>query len=223
MWKASRWSKRVRYVLVVDVRGGGGGGRVTVLNSANSVNARTLRIVRRRPSLCRPCTLATGGQIRLLVTRTEGFRPRIIIVTGRTGCTRLGRTLDSLPVGICTNASTVYRVIRTKPVSVILATVIKCTKLGPAVGTVHTHGTVTLTGGRALIITNRLVGRLTRRCHAPVLPMSSRRSTIFRYLTKRMNGPVRGIVLATSNNPFHACALRRLGAIAGARTLGRPG
>lgn len=200
-----------------------GGGRVTVLNSANSVNARTLRIVRRRPRLCRMCTLATGGGMSVLVTRTQGFRPRTIIVTGRRGCSRLGRTLESLPVGMCTNARTLYRVMRSKPVSVILATVIKCTKLGPAVGTVHTHGTVTLTGGRALIMTKRLVGMLTRRCHAPVLPMSSRRSTIFRYLSNRIKGPIRGMVLATSNNPFHACALRRLRAIAGIRTLGRPG
>lgn len=192
-----------------------------MLNSAKSVNARTLRMVRRRPSLCRMCTLATGGGISLLTRRTHGFRPRIIIVTGRSGCKVLGRTLTSLPVGICTKTRTLYRIMRTRPVSVMLATVINCTNLGPAVGTVGTQGAVTLTGGRALIITNRLVATLTDRCRAPVLPMSSRRSTVFRYL--RVGGPIRGIVLATSKNPFHAFAVRRLRAIAGRRTLGRPG
>lgn len=194
-----------------------------MLNSANSVNARTLRIVRRRPSRCRTCMLATGGHMRRLVTRTHEFGPRTIMVTGRSGCARLGRTLTSLPVGMCTNTSTLYRVIARGPVSVMLATVIKCTKLGPAVGTVQTHGPVTLTGGRALIITKRLVGGLTHFDNIPVLPISSRRSTIFRYLTNRVNGRVRGIVLATSKNPFHAYAVRRLAAIAGTRTLGRPG
>lgn len=201
--------------------GGVVGGRVTVLNSANSVNARTLRMVRRRPSLCRICTLATGGEISLLMRRTHGFVPRTMIVTGRRGCLRLGRTLDSLPIGMCTKTSTLSRVIRSRPVSVMLTSVMKCTKLHPAVGTVGTNGTVTLTGGRALIMTKRLVGTLTGRCRVPMLPISSRRSTVFRYL--RVGGQLRGIVLATSKKPFHACAVRRLRAIAGTRTLGRPG
>lgn len=71
-----------------------------MLNSANSVKARTLRMIDRRPSLFRMCTLATGGRISLLVGRTHGCVPRIIMVTGRRGCPRLGRTLRSLPVGM---------------------------------------------------------------------------------------------------------------------------
>ncbi len=193
-----------------------------MLNSANSVNARTLRIVRRRPSLCRTCILATGGHIRSLVRRTQHFRPRTIIVTGGRGCTYLHSTLTSLPIGICTNTSTLYRVIRRRTISVILATVINFSNLRPAVDTVGTKGVVTLTGGRALIITKRLVGNLTGSRRITVLPISSRRSTVFRYLAKRID-PVRGVVLATSKNPFHAFASRRLTAIAGTRTLGRPG
>lgn len=200
-----------------------GGRRVYVLNSAKDVNARTLSIVRRRDSLCRMCYLATGGEIGRLTRRTRGFRPTTMIITGRTRCSRLGGLLDSRPsVGICTNTRTLYSVIRTRPVSVILTSVMNFSNLRPAVRTVGTHGGVYLTGGRALIITNRLVYGLTRRCRIPVLPISDRRDTVFRDLINRNSGRMRGLLLAYSNNPFHGFARRRLRGIATTSTLGRP-
>ncbi len=191
-----------------------------VLNSAKSVKARTLRITEH--SKCRIATLTTNKGVSLLRGRTHRFGIGTITIFGRGGTTRLGVGLGSASVGILDNTSNIYALTRVS-YSVILGSVINVTKLHPALTTVDTNRSVTLTGGRALIANNSVMGHTTGRGNIGVLPISDRRSTVFRSLRNTPSNSLGGVLLATSNNPFLNGATGSLRGIAMGSTLGRPG
>lgn len=131
--------------------------------------------------------------------------------------------MGSLSIGMMDNVSKLLRMTERPRSRVLIATVIKVVKVLPAVRTVGTKGSVTLTGGRALIATKRVVVPLTGRGKISVLPISDRRDTVFRSLRKKRRGTLRGVLLATSNKPFEKGGLRSLTGVRMRSTLGRPG
>lgn len=131
--------------------------------------------------------------------------------------------IRSLSMGVMDRVNNLVRLTEVRRSSVLIATVMKVVKVEPAVRTVLTNGSVTLTGGRALMATKRLVVPLTGRFNIRVLPMSDRRDTVFRTLRKRGERRVRGLLVATSNNPFHKGGATSLRGIALRSALGRPG
>lgn len=207
------------FLLVVEWGAVGG---LSLLNSANSVNARSLSIYHVRN--CGIGYLATGSDMSGVRTRVHRFGPRLIYVVSSSTTRRLGAGITSLSIGIISNVRNLVRYTICSNTSAILGSIINVVNLRPALRTVGTGGAVTLTGGRALITNNRLIAGLTGRGNISVLPISDRRSTVFRTVRNDPHGrTVGGVVLATSNKPFFNGGLSRLRGIATTSTLGRPG
>lgn len=192
------------------------------MNSANSVKARDLSITHGHK--CHIETLSTFSGIGGVRRRVHRFGPSITTLISRSTTGSLGIHMTSADAGVLSNSRKIYRYTTCSGSSAMLGSIINVTKLRPALATVGTRGGLTLTGGRALITNNELIVSATTERGMSVLPISSRRSTVFRTLRKGPSGEtLGGVVLATSNNPFFNGATRRLRGIAIGSTLGRPG
>ena len=107
-------------------------------------------------------------------------------------------------------------------VDIVVAAMVGYAGLRPTIEAIRAGKTIALANKETLVVAGELIGELSARHHAPILPVDSEHSAIFQSLVGEDPASVEKLLLTASGGPFLHHSLEQLRSVTAAEALKHP-
>ena len=175
---------------------------IAILGATGSIGTQTLDVVRQHPDLFEVDLLTAGSNAELLIEEAREFDPSAVVICNESKFDEVREALRDTDVKVFTGVQSMCDLVAAEAVDIVVAAMVGFSGLRPTVAALKAGKTVALANKETLVAAGSIVMDLSRRCHAPILPVDSEHSAIFQCLLAAGANKVSRIHLTASGGPF---------------------
>ena len=175
---------------------------IAILGATGSIGTQTLDVVRQHPDLFEVELLTAGSNAALLVAEAREFNPAAVVICNESRYDEVAEALRDTDVKVFTGTQSMCDLVAAEAVDIVVAAMVGFSGLRPTVAALKAGKTVALANKETLVAAGPIVMDLSRRCHAPILPVDSEPSAIFQCLLAAGSNKVKTLHLTASGGPF---------------------
>ena len=175
---------------------------IAILGSTGSIGTQTLDVVAQHPDRFEVDLLTAGSNAALLVEQARRFDPSAVVIFNEAKYDEVAEALRDTDVKVFTGCASACDLVAAEPVDIVVAAMVGFSGLRPTMAALKAGKAVALANKETLVAAGSLVMDLSRRYHAPILPVDSEHSAIFQCLLGAGENRVAKIHLTASGGPF---------------------
>ena len=175
---------------------------IAILGATGSIGTQTLDVVRQHPDLFEVELLTAGSNAELLIRQAREFDPAAVVICNSDKYDEVAEGLRDTDVKVFTGTQSMCDLVAAEAVDIVVAAMVGFSGLRPTVAALRAGKAVALANKETLVAAGSLVMDLSRKHHAPILPVDSEHSAIFQCLLAAGENPVEKIHLTASGGPF---------------------
>ena len=183
---------------------------IAILGATGSIGTQTLDVVRQHPDLFEVELLTAGSNAELLIRQAREFDPAAVVICNPDKYDEVLEALKDTDVKVFTGTQSMCDLVAAEAVDIVVAAMVGFSGLRPTVAALKAGKAIALANKETLVAAGSLVMDLSRRHHAPILPVDSEHSAIFQCLLAAGNNPVEKIHLTASGGPFRTWERERI-------------
>ena len=173
---------------------------ISVLGSTGSIGRQTLQVAEELG--LRVAALTAGRQIDLLEQQARQFRPCLAAVYEESAARELRERLRGLPIEVMSGMEGLVAAAELAEADTVVTAVMGSVGLEPTLAAIRKKKRIALANKETLVAAGSIVMGLSRKYHAPILPVDSEHSAIFQCLLAAQGNAIRKIHLTASGGPF---------------------
>ncbi len=194
---------------------------ISILGATGSIGASTLDLIRRERGKWRVVALTANCQARELAALAREFSAEVAVVADVACLADLREALSG--TGIATAAGPAALIeAASRPAEVVLAAIVGCAGLAPAMAAIEQGRTIALANKEALVSAGDVMTAAVTRYGATLLPVDSEHNAIFQCLAGNDLADVRSITLTASGGPFRDWTMAQLHAATPTQAIKHP-
>ena len=175
---------------------------IAILGATGSIGTQTLDVVRQHPDLFEVELLTAGSNAALLVAEAREFNPAAVVICNESRYDEVAEALRDTDVKVFTGTQSMCDLVAAEAVDIVVAAMVGFSGLRPTVAALKAGKAVALANKETLVAAGPIVMDLSRRCHAPILPVDSEHSAILQCLLAAGSNKVKTLHLTASGGPF---------------------
>jgi 1-deoxy-D-xylulose-5-phosphate reductoisomerase len=175
---------------------------IAILGATGSIGTQTLDVVRQHPDLFEVELLTAGSNAALLVAEAREFNPAAVVICNESRYDEVAEALRDTDIKVFTGTQSMCDLVAAEAVDIVVAAMVGFSGLRPTVAALKAGKAVALANKETLVAAGPIVMDLSRRCHAPILPVDSEHSAIFQCLLAAGSNKVKTLHLTASGGPF---------------------
>jgi 1-deoxy-D-xylulose-5-phosphate reductoisomerase len=195
--------------------------RIAILGATGSIGKSTLDLIERSPERFEVVALTAATKSEALADIARRTRAKLAVVADET---RLNDLQARLAGTDCRAASGEDALIEAAAweADLVIAAIVGCAGLKPAMAAVEAGRTVALANKEALVTAGELMTGAAARHNATLLPVDSEHNAIFQCLAGSRKDDVARIILTASGGPFRTASAETIGAATPAQAVAHP-
>ena len=182
--------------------------QIAILGSTGSIGTQALQVIEEHPDLYEVYALTANNKADLLAEQARKFHPEVVVIANEDRYLQLKEALEDLPVKVYAGNDALSQVVEAGPIDIVLTAMVGYAGLRPTINAIKAGKTIALANKETLVVAGELVTRLANEYHAPILPVDSEHSAVFKCL--EMNNPVHKVILTASGGPFRTYTMDQL-------------
>ena len=175
---------------------------IAILGATSANGTQTLDGVRQHPARFAVGLLTAGSNAELLIEEAREFDPSAVVICNESKFDEVREALRDTDVKVFTGVQSMCDLVAAEAVDIVVAAMVGFSGLRPTVAALKAGKAVALANKETLVAAGSIVMDLSRRCHAPILPVDSEHSAIFQCLLAAGSNKVSRIHLTASGGPF---------------------
>lgn len=196
--------------------------KIAILGSTGSIGTQTLDVVRLNPNRFEVYAISANRSAELLIRQAREFQPEVVCVADEKCYTVVREALIDMPCKVWCGADSIAQMVTMSSIDIVVAAIVGYAGLRPTIEAIKAGKTIALANKEALVVAGELIGNLSHRYHAPILPVDSEHSAIFQCLQGENPDEVEKILLTASGGPFLHYTIDQLSAVTAANALKHP-
>ncbi len=196
--------------------------QLVILGSTGSIGTQTLDIVRQYPDRFSVYALTANTSVDLLARQAREFRPAAVCIADESQYEPLRDALADTDIKIWAGSDSITHVVQADEADVVVAAMVGFAGLRPTIAAIEAGKTIALANKETLVVAGAIIEELSRRHHAPIIPVDSEHSAIFQCLAGEAPDSVEKILLTASGGPFRNYTKEQLRTVTAAQALRHP-
>ncbi len=176
--------------------------RIALLGSTGSIGRQTLDVIREHKDLFEVELLTCKGSVELMAAQAREFDANNAVVCDETKYRELSDALDGTDTKVFAGMKSVCDLVASDRVDIVVAAMVGFSGLAPTMSAIGAGKVIALANKETLVAAGSIVMEMSRKYHAPILPVDSEHSAIFQCLLAAQGNTVSRIHLTASGGPF---------------------
>ena len=194
--------------------------QIAILGSTGSIGTQALQVIEEHPDLYEAYALTANNQVELLAEQARKFMPAAVVIANEAKYLQLKEMLADLPIQVYAGADALCEIVETKPIDVVLASMVGYAGLRPTMNAIKAGKAIALANKETLVVAGELINALAQQYHTPILPVDSEHSAIFQCLEP--NNALEKVILTASGGPFRTFSMEQLQHVTREQALKHP-
>ncbi len=196
--------------------------QIAILGSTGSIGTQALRVIADYPERFGVYALTANNNVELLIEQARKFQPEAVAIANENLYFRLKEALVDLPIKVFAGDEAIAQLAEMQTIDIVLIALVGYAGLKPTINAVKAGKRIALANKETLVVAGELIGELTVKHHASILPVDSEHSAIFQCLNGEGGSEVEKIILTASGGPFRTKTLKELETVTVAEALKHP-
>lgn len=175
--------------------------RIAIQGSTGSIGCAALDVIKANRDRFQVFALSAGGNIPLLISQAQEFKPRIVSCQSREAAIQIREVLGPKVEVLCGDGA-LSEVAAMPGYEMLLAAVVGVVGMQPVVTALSAGKRVALANKEALVSGGRFVAEAMQQGGGTILPVDSEHSAIFQALQGESLDDVSALILTASGGPF---------------------
>ena len=176
--------------------------RIALLGSTGSIGRQTLDVIREHKDLFEVELLTCKSSVELMAAQAREFDANNAVVCDETKYRELSDALDGTDTKVFAGMKSVCDLVTSDRVDIVVAAMVGFSGLAPTMSAIGAGKVIALANKETLVAAGSIVMEMSRKYHAPILPVDSEHSAIFQCLLAAQGNAVSRIHLTASGGPF---------------------
>lgn len=176
--------------------------RIAILGSTGSIGRQTLDVIREHRDLFEVELLTCKGSYELMARQAIEFDANNAVICDESKYKELSTALDGTDTKVFAGMKSVCDLVTSDRVDIVVAAMVGFSGLAPTMSAISAGKVIALANKETLVAAGSIVMGLSRKYHAPILPVDSEHSAIFQCLLAAQGNAIRKIHLTASGGPF---------------------
>ncbi|MFH0855307.1 MAG: 1-deoxy-D-xylulose-5-phosphate reductoisomerase [Candidatus Omnitrophota bacterium] len=186
---------------------------IAILGSTGSIGENTLSVVRNFPGEFRVVALSANSDIAKLSRQVEEFKPACVCVSDKDYAGKFSKIIKP-GVKVFAGVDGLDELVKDKRINQVMFAISGAGALSPLLSALECGKDIALANKEALVMAGPIIGRLSHKTMARIMPVDSEQSAIWQCLKGEDGRVVRNIYLTASGGPLRKLnkrALNRVG------------
>ena len=176
--------------------------RIAILGSTGSIGRQTLDVVREHRDLFEVELLTCRSSWELMAQQAREFDANNAIICDESKYKNLSEALDGTETKAFAGMKSVCDLVTSDRVDIVVAAMVGFSGLAPTMSAIGAGKVIALANKETLVAAGSIVMGMSKKYHAPILPVDSEHSAIFQCLLAAQGNAIRKIHLTASGGPF---------------------
>ncbi len=186
--------------------------RIAILGSTGSIGRQTLDVVREHPDLFEVELLTCRSSWELMASQAREFDANNAVICDETKYASLADALSGTDTKAFAGIKSVCDLVASDRVDIVVAAMVGFSGLAPTMSAIGAGKVIALANKETLVAAGSIIMGMSKRHHAPILPVDSEHSAIFQCLLAAQGNAVSRIHLTASGGPFRTWDKKRISA-----------
>ncbi len=176
--------------------------RIAILGSTGSIGRQTLDVVREHRDLFEVELLTCRSSWELMAQQAREFDANNAVICDESKYKNLSEALDGTETKAFAGMKSVCDLVTSDRVDIVVAAMVGFSGLAPTMSAIGAGKVIALANKETLVAAGSIVMGMSKKYHAPILPVDSEHSAIFQCLLAAQGNAIRKIHLTASGGPF---------------------
>ena len=176
--------------------------RIAILGSTGSIGRQTLEVIREHRDLFEVELLTCKGSWELMAKQAREFDANNAVICDETKYKDLSHALDGTDTKAFAGMKSVCDLVTSDRVDIVVAAMVGFSGLAPTMAAIGAGKVIALANKETLVAAGSIVMGMSKKYHAPILPVDSEHSAIFQCLLSAQGNAIHKIHLTASGGPF---------------------
>ncbi|MGM9714530.1 MAG: 1-deoxy-D-xylulose-5-phosphate reductoisomerase [Prevotella sp.] len=197
--------------------------QICILGSTGSIGTQALEVISEHPDRYEAYCLTANTQAEKLAMQARRFRPAAVVIADESRYPLLKSLLSDCPdIKVYAGTAALEDIVCAGPIDMVLTAMVGFAGLRPTIRAIKAHKKICLANKETLVVAGETIMRLSRECHAPIIPVDSEHSAIFQSLVGDHDNEIVRILLTASGGPFRSHTLSQMEGLTAADALHHP-
>lgn len=176
--------------------------RIAILGSTGSIGRQALDVVRQHRDLFEVELLTANNSSELLISQALEFGVNSVVICNENKYDEVADALQDKDIKVFAGMDSVCDLVTSDNIDMVLTALVGFSGLRPTIAAIKAGKPIALANKETLVAGGSIVMNLSRRYHAPILPVDSEHSAIFQCLLGAGENQAVRIHLTASGGPF---------------------
>ena len=184
--------------------------RIAILGSTGSIGRQTLEVIREHRELFEVELLTCKGSWELMASQAKEFDANNAVICDETKYKDLSHALEGTDTKVFAGMKSVCDLVTSDRVDIVVAAMVGFSGLAPTMAAIGAGKVIALANKETLVAAGSIVMGMSKKYHAPILPVDSEHSAIFQCLLAAQGNAIHKIHLTASGGPFRTWDKERI-------------
>lgn len=184
--------------------------RIAILGSTGSIGRQTLDVIREHRNLFEVELLTCRSSWELMASQAREFDANNAVICDETKYKELSDALAGTDTKVFAGMKSVCDLVKSDRVDIVVAAMVGFSGLAPTMSAIGAGKVIALANKETLVAAGSIVMAMSKKYHAPILPVDSEHSAIFQCLLAAQGNAIHKIHLTASGGPFRTWDKERI-------------
>ena len=184
--------------------------RIAILGSTGSIGKQTLDVIREHRDLFEVELLTCNSSWELMAKQAIEFDANNAVICDETKYKDLSEALDRSNTKAFAGMKSVCDLVTSDRVDIVVAAMVGFSGLAPTMSAISAGKVIALANKETLVAAGSIVMGMSKKFHAPILPVDSEHSAIFQCLLAAQGNAIHKIHLTASGGPFRTWSKEKI-------------
>jgi 1-deoxy-D-xylulose-5-phosphate reductoisomerase len=175
---------------------------ISILGSTGSIGTSTLDVIEKNHSRFNVVALSAGGNLQLLKSQIEKYKPKVVSVVDEVHAIRLKEMLESPGTDILWGIDGYSEAASLKDIDMVVSAIVGAAGLLPTIAAIDAGKHIALANKETMVMAGSIVVEKALTQGIKIIPVDSEHSAIFQCLAGHNRADIKKIILTASGGPF---------------------
>lgn len=197
--------------------------QIAILGSTGSIGTQALQVIDEHPDLFEAYCLTANNRVKELAEQARRYNPAAVVIANEDKYEELKSLLSDMPdIKVYAGKQAIDEIVEAGPIDMVLTAMVGFAGLSPTIHAIKAHKKICLANKETLVVAGELICELSKKYHAPIIPVDSEHSAIFQSLVGEGDNEIEKILLTASGGPFRNFTKEQLATVTKADALKHP-
>lgn len=197
--------------------------QIAILGSTGSIGTQALQVIDEHPDLFEAYCLTANNRVKELAEQARRYNPAAVVIANEDKYDELKSLLSDMPdIKVYAGKQAIDEIVEAGPIDMVLTAMVGFAGLSPTIHAIKAHKKICLANKETLVVAGELICELSKKYHAPIIPVDSEHSAIFQSLVGEGDNEIEKILLTASGGPFRNFTKEQLATVTKADALKHP-